>query len=117
MVDKTAKLDAVFKALSDPTRRAMLHSLRTGERSIVDLAAPFEMSLAGAAKHVQVLERAELISRRKVGRTQYCQLNQAALREAYDWLAEYSKFWNSRLDKLEEILKAERKKKGKKDAK
>lgn len=91
----------------------MLESLKRRERSIVELAEPFDMSLAGAAKHVQVLDRAGLIVRRKEGRTQYCQLNPKAIREAHRWLEQYAKFWNMRLDKLEAILKDERKQKRK----
>jgi len=109
MVDHAAQLDSIFRALSDPTRRAMLESLRARERSIMELAEPFDMSLAGAAKHVQVLDRAGLITRRKQGRTQYCRLNSTALQDAHDWLQQYAKFWDSRLDKLDEILKSERK--------
>ena len=111
MVDKTEQLNAIFRALSDPTRRSMLNQLRRGECSIVELAEPYDMSLAGAAKHVQVLDRANLIARRKEGRTQYCKLNVVAMREAYRWLDQYSKFWNSRFDQLEKLLKTERKKK------
>jgi DNA-binding transcriptional ArsR family regulator len=113
MVDKQEQLDLVFRALSDPTRRSMLETLRSGEQSIVDLADPFEMSLAGAAKHVQVLDRAGLISRRKKGRTHYCSLNEKALRDAFRWLEQYETFWNSRLDELEKVL-AKKRKRGKK---
>ena len=108
------QLDLVFRALADPTRRAMLERLRRGERSIVELAEPFDMTLAGAAKHVQVLDRAKLITRRKEGRTQYCQLNHQALQDAFRWLEKYSGFWNKRLDKLEQLLKSERKRGGRK---
>jgi len=105
MVEQKEELDLVFRALADPTRRAMLDRLRGGELSIVDLARPLQMTLAGAAKHVQVLGRANLILRRKDGRTQYCKLNHEALREACDWLSHYTEFWNDRLDNLEQILK------------
>ena len=108
MVDQQAPLDVIFRALADPTRRAMLESLRAGERSIMELAEPFEMTLAGAAKHVQVLDRAKLILRRKEGRTQYCRLNQVALLRAHQWLDQYAQFWNSRLDTLQNLLEAER---------
>lgn len=108
MVEQPPGLNTVFRALSDPTRRGMLEALRVRECSIVELAKPFEMSLAGAAKHVQVLDRAGLITRRKQGRTQYCCVNMDALGEAHRWLSEYTRLWNSRLDKLEEILRTER---------
>lgn len=114
MVDKAPQLDLVFRALADPTRRAMLQQLRSGEHSIVDLARPFDMTLAGAAKHVQVLIRAGLIERRKEGRTHYCRLKHQALRDAFCWLEQYSEFWSQRLDQLEELLKTDRQRKGKK---
>ena len=114
MVDNNAELDLVFRALADPTRRAMLSALRGGERSIVELAEPFDMTLAGAAKHVQVLDRANLVVRRKEGRTQYCQLNVKAIQEAYVWLEQYSQFWNTKLDKLESLLGKERRDRRKK---
>lgn len=107
MVDHPAELDAVFRALSDPTRRGMLEALCVRECSIVELARPFEMSLAGAAKHVQVLDRAGLITRRKQGRTQFCRVNMDVLGEAQRWLDQYTRLWNSRLSKLEEILRTE----------
>lgn len=102
------QLDRIFQALADSTRRSMLESLKEGEKSIVELAEPFAMTLAGAAKHVQVLDRAKLISRRKEGRTQYCQLNAAAFEQAQQWFERYSAFWNTRLDDLEKLLAAER---------
>lgn len=108
MVEQLADLDLVFRALGDPTRRAMLSELQGGERSIGELARPFEISLAGAAKHVGVLYKAKLISRRKIGRTHYCKLNQGSLQAAHAWLEQYSKFWNQRLDKLEELLADEK---------
>jgi len=103
MVDH--RLDAAFSALADPTRRGMLAALARGEKPISELAAPYPMSLAGAAKHVGVLERAGLIERRKVGRQQLCRLNPDRLREASDWLGQWERFWNSRLDALEAALK------------
>jgi len=109
MVEQKAELDLVFRAISDPTRRAMLDSLRGGERSIVELAEPFQMSLAGAAKHVQVLARANLITRRKEGRTHFCQINHLALKEAFQWLEQHQKAWNQRLDRLESLLLDEKK--------
>lgn len=100
-------LDRVFHALSDGTRRAMLQRLEAGEMSIGELAAPFEMSLAGASKHIRVLESAELISRRVSGRTHYCRLEAARLAEAQAWLKHYERFWTERLDTLEAILRAD----------
>ncbi len=100
----SATLNQVFHALSDPTRRAMLYSLAEGERRIGDLAAPFEMSLAAASKHVRVLERAGLVRRRVSGRAHYCQLEPVPLAAAQEWLRFYESFWNSRLDRLEREL-------------
>lgn len=108
MVDfDTAELDAVFYALSDPTRRGMLHTLAGGERSVSDLAAPFAMTLAGAAKHVRMLESARLVRREKRGRTHYCRLEPGTLAAADAWLAFYRRFWNARLDALEAELARE----------
>lgn len=101
------QLDQVFHALSDATRRAMLARLSQGERSIGELAQPFAMSFAGASKHLRVLEQAGLVRRRVSGRTHYCQLEAARLREANEWLRYYERFWTNRLDALEALLEAE----------
>lgn len=98
------RLDMTFAALADPTRRAMLASLALGERSVGDLAAPFAMSFAGAAKHVGVLERAGLVERRKAGRRQLCRLKAERLHEADRWLRQWEQFWNASLDRLEAII-------------
>lgn len=98
------RLDATFRALSDPTRRGMLASLALGEKSIGALAEPFAMSFAGASKHVRVLEDAGLLSRRKVGRAQLCSLNAGPLGEAEGWLRQWEQFWTARLDGLETLL-------------
>ena len=102
------RLDAIFAALADPTRRGMLASLALGERSIGELAAPYAMSFAGASKHVQALERAGLVERRKSGRQQLCRLRAEPLREADAWLRQWEEFWTVRLDALEALLKAEK---------
>ncbi len=99
------RLNETFTALADPTRRAMLADLMRGEKSIGELAAPYEMSFAGAAKHVAVLARAGLIARRKVGRQQLCRLRANRLKEARDWLTQWERFWTGRLDALEAALK------------
>lgn len=93
-----------FAALADPTRRAMLASLATGERSVGELAAPHAMSFAGAAKHIGVLERAGLVERRKAGRQQLCRLKADALGEADRWLRQWESFWTANLDRLEAII-------------
>lgn len=105
MIEYPSRLDGVFHALSDPTRRAMLAALATGERSVGELAAPFEMSLAAASKHIRTLERAGLLRRTVQGRTHRCALQAAPLAEAEAWLRGYAKFWTARLDNLEALLR------------
>ncbi|AKQ63775.1 Transcriptional regulator, ArsR family [Myxococcus hansupus] len=102
---RSEQLDAVFHALSDPTRREMLRSLSAGSRSIGELAAPFSMSFAGASKHVKALERAGLVHRTVEGRTHRCSLAPEPLASALDWLRFYERFWNDRLDALEQALR------------
>jgi DNA-binding transcriptional ArsR family regulator len=101
------RLDAVFGALADPTRRAMLRELAAQPRTIGELAAPFEISLAGASKHIQVLERAGLIQREVQGRVHTCRLDARPLHAGAEWLRHYERFWNQKLDVLEAMLKAE----------
>jgi DNA-binding transcriptional ArsR family regulator len=101
------QLDATFGALADPTRRGMLATLTLGEKSIGELAAPYQMSFAGAAKHVGVLERAGLVERRKAGRQQLCRLRPQQLKEAQDYLIQWERFWNERLDALETMIREE----------
>ena len=101
------RLDAVFGALADPTRRAMLRELAAQPRTIGELAAPFEISLAGASKHIQVLERAGLIQREVQGRVHTCRLDASPLHAGAEWLRHYERFWNQKLDVLEAMLKAE----------
>ena len=107
MVEQFAHLDAVFHALADPTRRAMIGQLAERELTIGELATPFSMSFAGASKHVRVLENAGLVTREIRGRTHHCRLQAARLAEANEWLRRYERFWNERLDTLESLLRAE----------
>ena len=110
MVDKRPapeRLDAVFGALSDPTRRAMLRDLASAPRTVGELAAPFAISLAGASKHIQVLERAGLVQREVQGRVHVCRLDARPLHAGAEWLRHYERFWNTKLDALEALLKAE----------
>ncbi len=102
-----ARLDGVFRALSDRTRRDMLRSLSQREHSVGELAAPFHMSLAAASKHIKVLERAGLVRREIWGRTHVCRLAADPLAHVQRWLAFYEQFWTARLDVLEALLKAE----------
>ena len=102
----TSRLDGVFRALADPTRREILRSVARRECSVTELAAPFEMSLAAVSKHLKVLEKANLIHRIKSGRTSYCRLNAEALKTAEQWIASYARFWETRLDALETLVHA-----------
>ncbi|HWU97544.1 MAG TPA: metalloregulator ArsR/SmtB family transcription factor [Oxalicibacterium sp.] len=94
------KLDAVFTALGDPTRRQMLRRLADGECTISELAEPFAMSFAGASKHVKMLENAGLLRRTVQGRSHVCSLQAAPLSAAEEWLRFYENFWGGRLDAL-----------------
>jgi DNA-binding transcriptional ArsR family regulator len=108
MVEHHAEqLDAVFRALGDQTRRQMVRRLADGERTIGELAAPFDMSLAAASKHVKVLERAGLVRRTVDGRTHRCALDAAPLAASSEWLRFYERFWTRRLDALDTLLRAE----------
>src|SRR5713226_3335998 len=112
--EKLKHLDAVFHALADPTRRAILGQLAERELTIGELATPFSMSFAGASKHVRVLENAGLVTRTIQGRTHLCRLQAARLAEADAWLKRYERFWNEKLDALESLLRAEDEAKAKK---
>ena len=108
MVDQSpGGLDRVFGALSDPTRRSMLRRLAGGERTVSELAEPFAMSFAAAAKHVKVLEQAGLLSRTIEGRSHRCRIEAGPLAAADRWLAYYERFWSVRLDDLERALARE----------
>ena len=102
-----ARLDLVFRALGDHTRRAMLERLATGEHTVGELAAPYRMSLAAASKHIKVLENAGLIRREVRWRTHVCHLQPGPLAQAHEWLGFYERFWTDRLDELERLLREE----------
>ncbi len=104
MVKYCASLDSTFGALADPTRRAILATLMSGQASISNLARPHRMSLPAVMKHVRVLERAGLVSQKKIGRTRHCQLAADPLKEAEDWLSQYRVFWEKQFDALEKFL-------------
>ena len=105
MVDSSGyDLDDIFGALSDPTRRAILRSVARRERSVMEIAEPFSMSLAAVSKHLKVLEQARLIRREKRGTFYYVSLNPQALKSAEQWLGYYERFWNERLDSLKRYL-------------
>src|SRR5579863_1059599 len=98
------RLDSVFAALSDPTRRAMVGRLAQGECTVTDLARPFPISLPAVSKHLKVLERAGLVERRIDGRIHHCRLKPQPLEDATDWLQSTRAYWEGRLDALEEYL-------------
>src|SRR4051794_9857547 len=106
MVTETlgGQLDTTFAALSDPTRRAIVERLADGEASVTELAAPFAMSLPAVSKHLKVLEKAGLISRGRRAQWRPCRLEPEPLKEASDWLQEYRRLWEERLDRLDEYL-------------
>jgi DNA-binding transcriptional ArsR family regulator len=109
MVKQLAMLDDTFLALADGTRRAIVARLSDGEaRAVSDLAAPFAMSLPAVLKHVNVLSEAGLLVREKRGRTVYCRLEPAPMREARAWLERYEKFWSERLDALAAYVEEDR---------
>jgi DNA-binding transcriptional ArsR family regulator len=104
---QTLEMNSVFHALGDATRRQMLRDLAIGERTVSELAQPFAMSLAAASKHIKVLEGAGLIRREVRGRTHVCRLEPGRLASAHEWLGFYERFWSSRLDLLEQLLRDE----------
>jgi DNA-binding transcriptional ArsR family regulator len=105
MVDQTSRLDLVFRALGDPTRRTMLERLAKGEQTVSDLAAPYRMSLAAASKHIQTLEKAGLVKRTVRGRIHYCRIDPRPLERADDWLRGYERLWDTRIERLKEMLR------------
>ncbi len=102
-----AQLDATFAALADPTRRAILARLALGDASVLELAEPFAMSQPAVSKHLKVLERAGLISRRRDAQRRPCHLEAQPLAEATDWLERYRLFWEAAYDRLDAALEAE----------
>jgi DNA-binding transcriptional ArsR family regulator len=109
------RLDATFAALADPTRRAILARLATGELSVTELAEPFTMSQPAISKHLKVLERAGLVSRGRDAQRRPVRLEAKPLADATEWLERYRQFWEAtfkRLDTLLDELQAEKKKRG-----
>jgi DNA-binding transcriptional ArsR family regulator len=97
-------LSATFAALADPTRRAILARLASGETSVSELARPFAMSLPAVSKHLKVLERAGLIARGRAAQWRPCRIEPGALEGVEHWLAEYRRLWDARLDRLADYL-------------
>jgi DNA-binding transcriptional ArsR family regulator len=104
------QLSATFAALADPTRRAILARLVTGECSVTELAEPFDMSMPAVSKHLRVLERAGLIARGREAQWRPCRIEAAALKDVADWLDDYRHIWEARLDRLDDYLQELKKK-------
>ena len=102
-------MDLTFAALSDPTRRAILARLASGDASVGDIAAPFDMSLPAITKHLNVLENARLITRRREGRVRRCHLSPEPMKEAAEWIAATRGFWEGQLDRLSAYLERQQK--------
>ena len=98
-------LSVTFAALADPTRRAILARLAEGEATVNELAEPFAMTLPAVSKHLKVLERAGLITRGRNAQWRPCTLDARPLRDASEWMQQYRRFWEARLDRLDEHLK------------
>ena len=108
MVESVAyDLNLIFQALADPTRRSILRKVSRRERTVSELARPFRMTLAAVSKHLQVLDRARLIRRKKRGSFQLIRTNPEALMQADAWIASYRQFWDGRLDSLKQLLENE----------
>jgi DNA-binding transcriptional ArsR family regulator len=101
----TDTLSITFAALADPTRRAILARLASGESSVTELAKPFEMTLPAVTKHLKVLQRAGLITQGRHAQWRPCRLEAKPLREVADWVQEYRRFWEERLDRLEDYVR------------
>src|SRR3954469_2693506 len=98
------KTEAIWNALSDPTRRAIIERLTRGPTRVTDVAAPFDMSLNAVSKHIKVLEAAKLVRRTRVGREHTLELDPVPLREVGRWASEIERFWSARLDRLEQFF-------------
>jgi DNA-binding transcriptional ArsR family regulator len=97
-------LSETFAALADPTRRAILARLASGEASVTELAEPFEMSMPAVSKHLKVLERAGLIARGREAQLRPCRLDAEPLKDVAGWVERYRRFWEQRFDRLDEYL-------------
>ncbi len=109
------ELSATFAALADPTRRAILARLASGEASVTELAAPFEMTMPAISKHLKVLEQARLIARGRQAQWRPCRLEPGPLKDVAEWVEHYRRFWEESFERLDEYLR-ELKIKEKKDA-
>jgi DNA-binding transcriptional ArsR family regulator len=102
---ETASLNATFAALADPTRRAILARLASGEATVSELAAPFDMSLPGISKHLKVLQRAGLIEQGRQAQWRPCRLQAEPLREVADWVGQYRRHWEESFERLDSYLR------------
>jgi DNA-binding transcriptional ArsR family regulator len=109
-------LNTTFAALADPTRRAILARLTSGDATVLELAEPFDMSLPAISKHLKVLERAGLISRGRDAQRRPCRIQAAPLKEATEWIDQYRRFWEGSFDRLDDYLKEMKRKKEKTNA-
>ena len=105
MVEYILQLDSIFASLSDPTRRDILAKVAQAELSVGDLVKKYDISFAAISKHLMVMERAKLISKRKEGRKQMVSLAPGALKSADEYLEQYRQIWQSRYDKLDALIK------------
>ena len=111
----SARLDAIFAALADPTRRAIIARLAAGDASVMELARPFDLSQPAISKHLKVLERAGLISRGRDAQRRPCRIEAKPLAEANEWLEAYCRFWEGSFERLDDLLvelKTQEKKRG-----
>jgi DNA-binding transcriptional ArsR family regulator len=107
MLDQTMDLDRIFQALADRSRRSMVERLTLGPASVSELARPLSMSLAAVVQHVQVLEACGVVTTRKVGRTRICRIDPVAITAAEQWISDRRRIWESRLDRLGDMLSEE----------
>src|ERR1700683_530389 len=107
MLDQRIDLDRTFQALADRSRRSMLERLTLGPASVSELARPLAMSLAAVVQHVQVLEACGVVTTRKVGRTRMCRIDPVAITAAEQWITDRRQVWESRLDRLGDVLSEE----------
>jgi DNA-binding transcriptional ArsR family regulator len=107
MVDYTLDLDSVFGSLADPTRRDILRRVTDHELSVGDVARSYNLTFAAISKHLQILERAKLVIKRRQGKRQFVQASPEALRDVSEYLQQYQKLWEARFDALENLLTQE----------
>lgn len=107
MVERNAYLDSVFGSLADPTRRDILQRVANQELSISEIAAHYKLTFAAISKHLKILEQAQLIRKRRLGKQQLVQADPKALQEASEYMQQYKQLWEARLDRLDDFLRQE----------